>query len=105
MKKRAEHSASVRLLQEVVRTIQVQPSYRAVVHRSLSAERLYSPQAADEVERQVMRRQTARMLFCAAVDKGAVFRTVERRFREVVNLSCDYFPLEVGAYMEFADYC
>jgi hypothetical protein len=52
-----------------------------------------------------MRVETAKMLFDAAVDYGAAFRTVRRRFAEVLSLPCGYLPSEVAVYTEFAAYC
>jgi hypothetical protein len=59
----------------------------------------------DEVDRHVMRVHMAKMLFYAAIDKGAAFRTVQRRFLEVLSLPSGYLPSEVAAYTEFAVYC
>jgi len=107
--KDAERRASVRLLQEVVRVIQAESSYRSIVRRVLALERLYSAAAADEAERRLMRFQTEKMLFDAALDRGAVFRTVQRRFRAVLRLPCDYLPSYlislVMMHIVFANYC
>jgi len=37
-------------------------------------------------ERRIMRFETAKMLFYAAIDKGAAFRTVKRRFQEQISM-------------------
>jgi hypothetical protein len=105
MKTHAERPAHARLGQEIVRIIQSESQYRSAVRRVLAAERRYSKQAVDPAERRVMRVEAAKMLFYAAIDKGAAFRTVESRFREVLNLPCGYLPSEVVAHTEFAAYC
>src|SRR5262249_28488472 len=105
MVKEAERRASVRLLQEVVRVIQAESNYRSIARRVRALERLYSAEAADEAERQLMRSQTEGMLFDAALDRGAVFRTVQRRFRAMVGQPCGYLPSVVAVHVVFADYC
>jgi hypothetical protein len=55
----------------VVRLIQAEPQDQSVVRRVLAAERHYSKQAVGAPERRIMRFQTAKMLFYAAIDKGA----------------------------------
>lgn len=100
-KKPAHH----RLLQEVVRITQAESHDRSVVCRVLAAERLYSKEATDAPERQIVRFQTAKMLFYAAIDKGAAFRTVERRCREVLSLRCGDLHSDVAVIINFADYC
>lgn len=105
MRARTQRPAHIRLLQEVVRLYQTEPHYQSVVRRILVEERLYSKQAVDASERQMIRFQTAKMLFYAAIDKGAAFRTVERRFREVLSLSRGDLRSDVYVHMEFADYC
>jgi hypothetical protein len=105
MQKRVQRLALVGLLQEVVRLVQAEPSYRSVVQRIRSTEHRYSQEVGDEVEKRIMRVETARMLFHAAIDKGAAFHTVKRRFLEVLSLPSRYLPFEVATYLEFAAYC
>jgi hypothetical protein len=105
MRTHAERPAHARLGQEIVRIIQSEAQYRAAVRRVLAAERRYSKLAVDAAERRVMRVETARMLFYAAIDKGAAFRTVENRYREVLSLPCGYLPSDVAAQTGFAAYC
>jgi hypothetical protein len=103
-----EHPVSRRLLQAVVRIIRSESRYPSVVRRVLAAERLYAKQAADASERQEMRAATANLLFYAAIDKGAAFHTVERRFREVLSLSCGDLASvasDVAVSMNFAVFC
>jgi hypothetical protein len=90
---------------EVARITQSEMSYRSISCRVHSAERRYQREAADKTEQLVMRTETAAMLFCAAIDKGAAFRTVEHRFRKLGSLPCSYLPSLVWRYAEFGDYC
>jgi hypothetical protein len=105
MRAHTERPGHHRLLQEVVRIIRAEPQYRSVVSRVLAAERHYSQQAVGAPERQIIRFQTAKMLFYAAIDKGAAFRTVERRFREVLSLSGGELLSDVAVHVNFGDYC
>jgi hypothetical protein len=89
----------------VVRIIQAEPAYRSVARRVRLAEHRYLQATSDEAEKRVIRTETVSMLFYAAIEKGATFRTVQQRFREVVSLPCGYLPSEVAAYAEFAVYC
>ena|SRR5579871_3583636 len=99
-----EQPAPHRLLQEVVRLLQTEPQYRSFVLRVLATERHYSKQAVGASERRIMRFLTAKMLFIAAIDMGAAFRTVKRRFREVLSLSDGELHSDVAAHIEFAEY-
>jgi hypothetical protein len=105
MRTHAERPAHARLGQEIVRILQSESQYRSAVRRVRAAERRYSKQAVDAAERRVMRVETAKMLFYAAIDKGAAFRTVESRFREVLSVPCGYLPSEVAVYTAFAASC
>jgi hypothetical protein len=101
----AKKPADRRLLQEVVRLLQSEARYRSVVGRILAAERRYATQAVGASERRLMRLQTAKALFYAAIDKGAAFRTVERRFREVTGLSRRDLHSYVLVHINFAGHC
>ena len=103
--KRAECPAHVRLSQEIVRVLQAHPSYGPAARRIRAAFRRNLPGAADEAERRLMRCETAGMLFHAAIDRGAAFRTVERLFREALSLQGGYLPWEALAYAAFAEFC
>lgn len=102
---RAERPAHVHLLRDVLRVIQAERDYRPLAQRVCSVERRYLREVDDDGERRAMRIGTAKMLFYAAVDKGATFRTVQRRFSEVLSLPSGYLPAEVAVYTEFAAYC
>ena len=81
MAKHSERSAQANLLLEVLAILKAEPCYRAAIHGVRSVERRYARETADPTERMGMRLGTAKLLFYAAIEKGAAFRTVQRRFR------------------------